>query len=63
MLEIAQFGAGRIGQIHAANIAAMKDAINNAYQHNPGYVTALNASNPLYNSATGTLYVTVNAAG
>ena len=26
MLEIAQFGAGRIGQIHAANIAAMKDA-------------------------------------
>jgi myo-inositol 2-dehydrogenase/D-chiro-inositol 1-dehydrogenase len=25
MLEIAQFGAGRIGQIHAANIAAMKD--------------------------------------
>jgi myo-inositol 2-dehydrogenase/D-chiro-inositol 1-dehydrogenase len=26
MLEIAQFGAGRIGQIHAANIAAMKGA-------------------------------------
>jgi myo-inositol 2-dehydrogenase / D-chiro-inositol 1-dehydrogenase len=26
MLQIAQFGAGRIGQIHAANIAAMKDA-------------------------------------
>jgi myo-inositol 2-dehydrogenase/D-chiro-inositol 1-dehydrogenase len=26
MLEIAQFGAGRIGQIHAANIAALKDA-------------------------------------
>jgi myo-inositol 2-dehydrogenase/D-chiro-inositol 1-dehydrogenase len=26
MLEIAQFGAGRIGQIHAANIAAMKVA-------------------------------------
>ncbi|HEX5768100.1 MAG TPA: inositol 2-dehydrogenase [Burkholderiales bacterium] len=25
MLEFAQFGAGRIGQIHAANIAAMKD--------------------------------------
>ena len=25
MLEIAHFGAGRIGQIHAANIAAMKD--------------------------------------
>ena len=25
MLEIAQFGAGRIGQIHAANLAAMKD--------------------------------------
>jgi len=25
MLEIAQFGAGRIGQIHASNIAAMKD--------------------------------------
>jgi myo-inositol 2-dehydrogenase / D-chiro-inositol 1-dehydrogenase len=25
MIEIAQFGAGRIGQIHAANIAAMKD--------------------------------------
>jgi myo-inositol 2-dehydrogenase/D-chiro-inositol 1-dehydrogenase len=25
MLEIAQFGAGRIGQIHAANIAALKD--------------------------------------
>jgi myo-inositol 2-dehydrogenase / D-chiro-inositol 1-dehydrogenase len=25
MTEIAQFGAGRIGQIHAANIAAMKD--------------------------------------
>ena len=25
MLEIAQFGAGRIGQIHAGNIAAMKD--------------------------------------
>ena len=25
MLEIAQFGAGRIGQIHAASIAAMKD--------------------------------------
>jgi myo-inositol 2-dehydrogenase/D-chiro-inositol 1-dehydrogenase len=24
-IEIAQFGAGRIGQIHAANIAAMKD--------------------------------------
>jgi endoglucanase Acf2 len=46
-----------------AAIAAMKDAINNAYQHNPGYVTALNASNPLYNSTTGTLYVTVNAGG
>ena len=26
MLEIAQFGAGRIGAIHAGNIAAMKDA-------------------------------------
>ena len=26
MLEIAQFGAGRIGQIHASNIAAFKDA-------------------------------------
>jgi myo-inositol 2-dehydrogenase/D-chiro-inositol 1-dehydrogenase len=26
MTEIAQFGAGRIGQIHAGNIAAMKDA-------------------------------------
>jgi myo-inositol 2-dehydrogenase/D-chiro-inositol 1-dehydrogenase len=26
MLEIAQFGAGRIGQIHACNIAAMKNA-------------------------------------
>src|SRR5512145_1127218 len=26
MLEIAQFGAGRIGQIHASNIAASKDA-------------------------------------
>jgi myo-inositol 2-dehydrogenase/D-chiro-inositol 1-dehydrogenase len=26
MTEIAQFGAGRIGQIHAANIAASKDA-------------------------------------
>jgi myo-inositol 2-dehydrogenase / D-chiro-inositol 1-dehydrogenase len=26
MTEIAQFGAGRIGQIHASNIAAMKDA-------------------------------------
>src|SRR5918995_1122350 len=26
MLEIAQFGAGRIGAIHASNIAAMKDA-------------------------------------
>jgi myo-inositol 2-dehydrogenase/D-chiro-inositol 1-dehydrogenase len=26
MLEIAQFGAGRIGQIHASSIAAMKDA-------------------------------------
>jgi myo-inositol 2-dehydrogenase/D-chiro-inositol 1-dehydrogenase len=25
-LQIAQFGAGRIGQIHASNIAAMKDA-------------------------------------
>ncbi|MGH8691834.1 MAG: inositol 2-dehydrogenase [Burkholderiales bacterium] len=25
MIEIAQFGAGRIGQIHAANIAAMQD--------------------------------------
>ena len=25
MLEIVQFGAGRIGQIHASNIAAMKD--------------------------------------
>ncbi|HEX6156650.1 MAG TPA: Gfo/Idh/MocA family oxidoreductase, partial [Burkholderiales bacterium] len=25
MTDIAQFGAGRIGQIHAANIAAMKD--------------------------------------
>ena len=25
MLEIAQFGAGRIGQIHASNIAAMQD--------------------------------------
>jgi myo-inositol 2-dehydrogenase/D-chiro-inositol 1-dehydrogenase len=25
MLELAQFGAGRIGQIHASNIAAMKD--------------------------------------
>jgi myo-inositol 2-dehydrogenase / D-chiro-inositol 1-dehydrogenase len=25
MLEIAQFGAGRIGQIHAANIAALRD--------------------------------------
>jgi myo-inositol 2-dehydrogenase/D-chiro-inositol 1-dehydrogenase len=25
MLEIAQFGAGRIGQIHASNIAALKD--------------------------------------
>ena len=25
MLEIAQFGAGRIGQIHASNIAAFKD--------------------------------------
>jgi len=25
MLEIAQFGAGRIGQIHAASLAAMKD--------------------------------------
>lgn len=46
-----------------AAIADMKNAINNAYHHNPGYVTALNASNPLYNSATGTLYVTANAAG
>jgi len=26
MLEIAQFGAGRIGQIHASNIAASKNA-------------------------------------
>jgi myo-inositol 2-dehydrogenase/D-chiro-inositol 1-dehydrogenase len=26
MLQIAQFGAGRIGQIHASNIAAMKNA-------------------------------------
>ena len=26
MTQIAQFGAGRIGQIHAANIAALKDA-------------------------------------
>src|SRR5512134_1387646 len=26
MLEIAQFGAGRIGQIHASNIAALRDA-------------------------------------
>ena len=25
MIEIAQFGAGRIGQIHASNIAAFKD--------------------------------------
>ena len=25
-LQIAQFGAGRIGQIHASNIAALKDA-------------------------------------
>ncbi|WP_264512177.1 glycosyl hydrolase [Luteolibacter rhizosphaerae] len=46
-----------------AAIADMKNAINNAYHHNPGYVTALNAANPLYNSATGTLYVTVNTSG
>ena len=26
MTRIAQFGAGRIGQIHASNIAALKDA-------------------------------------
>lgn len=41
----------------------MINAINNAYQHNPAYVTALDAANPLYNSATGSLYVTVNAQG
>lgn len=42
-------------------INGMIDAINNAYLHNPALITALNSSNPLYNSATGSLYVTVNA--
>lgn len=47
----------------AAAISDMQNAINNAHLHNPGLITALNSSNPLYNPATGSLYVTVNAAG
>lgn len=46
-----------------AAIADITNAIRNAYLHNPGYVGALNASNPLYNAATGQLHFTVNGDG
>ena len=44
MLEIAQFGAGRIGQIHASNIAAMKDVrLRYVVDVNPGAAETLDA--------------------
>ncbi|MFH1497876.1 MAG: discoidin domain-containing protein, partial [Verrucomicrobiota bacterium] len=46
-----------------AAIADITNAIRNAYLHNPGYVGALNTSNPFYDPVAGSLYFTVNGDG
>ncbi|GAB3605152.1 hypothetical protein GCM10027413_05610 [Conyzicola nivalis] len=45
------------------SVNTLKDAVRKAYLNNPGYTSAKVAANPLFNSATGELYFTVDANG
>ncbi|WP_155856069.1 discoidin domain-containing protein [Cellulomonas sp. URHD0024] len=47
----------------AGAVTAMQDAVRNAYLHNPTYVSARTAANPLYDTAKATLRFTVAADG
>ncbi len=47
-----EWNAGQFGPA----LEKLQGAVKIAYEHNPSYTTALAASNPLYDSATGELY-------
>lgn len=60
---VGTYGDVTITQDRTAAIGELQDAIRAAEQNHPGYVTAKTAANPLYDQATGTLYVSTDAKG
>lgn len=50
-----------VAKNQAEAIEAIKNSITNAYVHNPAKVLATDVANPLFDAATGELYVTVDA--
>jgi endoglucanase Acf2 len=44
-------------------VNTLKEAVRKAYSNNPGYTTAKVAANPLFDTATGELYFSVDANG
>ena len=60
---VGTYGDVAITQDRNAAIGELEDAIRAAEENHPGYVTAETAANPLYDQATGTLYVSTDADG
>ncbi|PZF56695.1 hypothetical protein DEJ23_09000 [Curtobacterium sp. MCSS17_008] len=68
MLTKKWWGVGTYGDVvmtrdRQAAIGELQDAIRAVERNHPGYVTARTASNPLYDRATDTLYVSVDDDG
>jgi hypothetical protein len=60
---IGTYGADKITQDRTAAIGSIESAITEAYQSNPGAVSALTAANPLYDQASGKLLFGIGANG
>ncbi|TCK65817.1 discoidin domain-containing protein [Curtobacterium sp. PhB136] len=60
---VGSYGDTKITQDRQAAIGELEDAIRAAEANHPGYVTKKTASNPLYDNASDTLYVSVDDHG
>ncbi|MBK4348660.1 discoidin domain-containing protein [Lacisediminihabitans changchengi] len=60
---VGTYGADPITENRDDAIRELEDAIRATERNHPGYVTARTANNPLYDAATDTLYVSVDASG
>ncbi|WIB11448.1 discoidin domain-containing protein [Curtobacterium sp. MCPF17_052] len=60
---VGTYGNDAIAQDRNAAIGELEDAVRAAEANHPGYVTARTAANPLYDQATGTLFVSTDANG
>ena len=60
---VGTYGTAVISEDRTAAIGELQAAIRDAERNHPGYVTQRTAANPLYDAATDTLYVSVDASG